>query len=109
MTLGEWLDRREPSAPPELLAGIKGVLGDDLRLDATDGAAILLTAAERKLRTLVTGGETGRVIADDLLVIDALTTYAMEAATDALTSLSAAADDAMRRIGAISPEERPGS
>jgi hypothetical protein len=76
--------------------------------DAEDAPAVLLTAAERGLRQIVARDETGRPIADDLLAIDALTTYALEAATETLKSLGGFADDAMKRFGGI-PSRDPGT
>lgn len=108
MTIGEWLERREPKPPTELMSAIRRALGDDIGHDAENASAILLTAAERGLRRIVASGETGRPIADDLLAVDALTTYALEAATETLKSLGGFADEAMKRFGSI-PTKDPGS
>lgn len=101
MTIGEWLRAREPRPPVELMAALEGALGPALNEDAANATATFLAAAERMLRTLVASGETGRPIAADLLAIDALTTYAVEAATETLDSLPDFAADAMARFANI--------
>jgi hypothetical protein len=108
MTIGDWLDQREPKPPPELMTAIRKALGSDVDADAEDAAAVLLTAAERGLRQIVGNRETGRPIADDLLAVDALTTYALEAAAETLKSLGGFADEAMKRFGGV-PSKDPGS
>ena len=101
MTGDEWLRAREPRPPAELIASLEAALGPSLKEDAGKATAIFLAAAERMLRELVADGETGRPIAGQLLAIDALTTYAVEAATEALDSFPDFAEDAMARFASI--------
>lgn len=106
MTIGEWLRSRTPTPPVELLEGLERALGPSLHADAEMATAEFLGAAERMLRELVAAGETGRPAAADLLTIDALTTYAVEAATETLDDLPDFAEDAMARFANVI---KPGS
>jgi hypothetical protein len=101
MTIGEWLQSREPRPPAELMVGLERALGTALAEPSDNAAAACLTAAERLLRSLVHSGETGRAIAADLLTIDALTTYAVEAATETFGNLPEFTDRAMTRFSAV--------
>lgn len=106
MTIGEWLHARTPRPPAELMDGLERALGPALKADASECTAEFLVAAERMLRQLVASGETGRPAAADLLTIDALTTYAVEAATEMLDNLPDFAEDAMARFANVI---KPGS
>jgi hypothetical protein len=101
VTIGEWLQARTPKPPAELMAGLERALGQRLTEDSENATAEFLTAAERMLRSLVASGETGRPAATDLLIIDALTTYAVEAATETADHLPDFASDAMTRFANI--------
>ena len=81
--------------------GLERALGPALKESSEKAAAEFLAAAERMLRGLVASGETGRPVAADLLTIDALTTYAVEAATETLDNLPEFAEDAMARFAKI--------
>jgi hypothetical protein len=83
------------------MTGLERALGPALASDASDSTSQFLAAAERMLRELVSSGETGRPVAADLLTIDALTTYAVEAATETLDDLPDFAADAMARFANI--------
>jgi hypothetical protein len=113
VTIAEWLQSREPRPPAELMDGLERALGPALTADASTATSEFLSAAERMLRGLVAGGETGREVAADLLTIDALTTYAVEAATEVLGSLPDFAEDAMARFanvikpGSTAPRSKP--
>lgn len=86
--------------------GLERALGPSLSESSEKATAEFLAAAERMLRALVASRETGRPIAADLLTIDALTTYAVEAATETLDHLPDFAEDAMARFANII---KPGS
>lgn len=101
MTIGEWLQARTPKPPSALMDGLERALGPALQADATEATAEFLAAAERMLRELVSSGVTGRPVAADLLTIDALTTYAVEAATETLDNLPDFAEDAMARFANV--------
>jgi len=101
MTIGEWLEHREPRAPAPLLASLIAALGPAVNDDASDSASVCLVTAERMLRELVGSGETGRATADALLTIDALTTYALESAAETIQSLPAFSDVAIARFATL--------
>jgi hypothetical protein len=71
--------------------------------DAGECAPVLLDAAESLLRTLL-ASSPGREGALDLLAVDALVTYAFEAAADAPATLERQANEAMTRIAALAAE-----
>lgn len=79
-TLGGWLDARAPAAPAELAARLRG------RLDASATEATIIAdlgeAARASLVHARTGPSSDRDRAFDLLLADALLTYACEAALD---------------------------
>jgi hypothetical protein len=113
VTIGEWLRSREPVPPPELMSSLETALGPAMNDDSSNATVAFLAAAERMLRQLVASRETGRPIAGDLLTIDALTTYSVEAATETLESLPDFAEDAMARFaniikpGSVPPTAKP--
>lgn len=100
-TVGAWMAAVEPR-PPEALA---------LRLDrllhpfANDPADTVpeacLSAGEQLLDELLASGSTSRGTALDLLAVDALVTYAFQAAADEPERLDARAARAMARIASI--------
>jgi len=65
-----------------------------------------LEAGERLLDELLVSGSTSRGTALDLLAVDALVTYAFQAAADSPDRLEARAARAMARIASL-PGERP--
>lgn len=101
MTIADWLQSREPRPPAELMSGLERALGPAMTEPSENAATACLSAAERLLRSLVHSGETGRAIAEDLLTIDALTTYAVEAATETFENLPDFADQAMTRFSDV--------
>jgi hypothetical protein len=103
VTLREWLHERRPQPPERLLANIEAVLGDRLSAGASSCGAVCLDAAEALLRDLVTRPEMGRDAALDLLTVDALTTYAFEAAASEPDTLSERASAAMTRFANCLP------
>ena len=82
MTLGEWLDSRVPAPPPALAERMRALLGTDVDSGSDDIHDVLAAVSERALRELLARGDRSRAIAQDLLAIDALVTYACEAAAE---------------------------
>jgi hypothetical protein len=109
MTIGEWLERREPRPPAPLIANLTTALGPAVSADASEAASVFLVTAERMLRELVASDETGRAIAGDPLTIDALTTYALESAAEMIESLPAFSDEAMARFASLAARDRDAS
>lgn len=100
MILSTWLRDRSAASPSRLAARVEETLGVGLEADVADAPRIFVRAAETLLRDLLARPSTGRDIALDLLTVDALVTYAFEAASADARSLPALADDAMRRFAA---------
>jgi hypothetical protein len=104
VTVGEWLRAREPRPPAALTARLEEVVGSDMQRDASAGCEVLLAASERLLAQLLNVGATSRVSALDLLVADALVTYAFEAASTDAASIPRHASHAMQRIAELAAE-----
>lgn len=103
MTIGEWVRARQPEAPPALAARVADVLEPFAAEDAGTAAGRCLDAAERLLVDLLARANAGRECALDLLTVDALVTYAFEAASDEPLLLEERAHRAMldvARLGA---------
>lgn len=93
--VAEWLAARTPAPPPELIERIAAIAGNRSCSDATELAGFLVTEAESLLENL----RDDRSGAFDLLVADALITYAMEAAA---TDHDRFDETAARAMGVIS-------
>jgi hypothetical protein len=72
VTTGEWLASRKPR-PPEQLAA---------RLQPAESDSSLEELALGRLERLIAGGDHTRAVAGELLAVDALVTYACEAAVE---------------------------
>lgn len=108
MTVADWIRRREAGAPAELVAGMVDALGDDKDADESKVASACLAAAVRELRTIVDERRFGRDAAAELLVVDALTTCALEHASETaadVASLHRFAVEAAATLGATAPRE----
>lgn len=101
MTLQRWLRDRRPSPPVRLALRIEEVLGDRLSQDAASAADLCVDAAESLLGELLEHSATGRESALDLLTVDALITYAFEAAAAEPERLAARANAAMTRLSHV--------
>lgn len=104
MTLGDWLETRTPAAPPALLDRVRAALGDALGTDADASFDVCLGAAERLLDSILEEDSATRRQAVDLLAVDALVTYAFEAASSDAERLPRRADDALARLAALAGE-----
>ena len=104
MTITTWLNDRAASPPPRLAARIEEALANYGALPRDEAPARCIDAAEALLSELLAHGSSGRESALDLLTVDALVTYAFEAASDQPEWLARRADDAMRRLAAIARE-----
>ena len=89
MTVARWLDERNGVVPPRLAARVVEALGNDAAARGSDGvaASVCVDAADALLRDLLARPSTGRDVALDLLTVDALATYAFEAAASNPTTL----------------------
>jgi hypothetical protein len=107
VTVADWLDARSPAPPARLLDRLRTALGSSLARDAAEVPHALVDAAEKLLATLVRDGCMTRDRALDLLAVDALVTYAFEAASDDAEALEARARDAMRRLADLATRASP--
>lgn len=98
--LDAWLASRTPSPPPQLADRVRALAAAELGQAATPADA-LLAAAERAVESLLRSGGLTRESALDLLAVDALVTYAFEAAADEPQALEARAERALARIAAL--------
>jgi hypothetical protein len=98
MTVGRWLSDRNTGAPERLVTRIDEALGPRRHAPRAEATTVCLDAADALLRDLLARGSTGRDVALDLLTVDALATYAFEAASDDPATLAACATQAARRF-----------
>ncbi|HSJ62623.1 MAG TPA: hypothetical protein VK922_01835 [Gemmatimonadaceae bacterium] len=98
MTIGDWVQERSALVPATLRAGISEALGSTASRPAAEAADALLDAAERRLAEFLPRGATARDGAVPLLTIDALITFALEAASECPEALAARAREAMLRL-----------
>jgi hypothetical protein len=97
VTLGAWLAERSPAPPRRLAQRVEQALGDRVHADANHAAELCVDAAAVLLHELL-GRATGRESALELLAVDALVTYAFEAAAAHPETLTADANTAMARL-----------
>ena len=100
-TVGGWIASVEPRPPAALAARLEGLLQPYANDPAESAPEACLAAGERLLDALLNSGSTSRGTALDLLAVDALVTYAFQAAADAPDRLEARAARAMARIASI--------
>ena len=94
-----WLRGRTPVPPPQLAARIDALTARIA--DRDPSADAFLDAAEAAMGTLLRDGCLTRESALDLLAVDALVTYAFEAAADEAGQLDDRAGRALARISAL--------
>lgn len=97
-----WVANHGADAPQALVTRVQQVLATEASLARRPLAEALLGAGEALLAAVLAprDGEE-RLAALDLLAADACVTWAFEAAADAPGTISARAEDAMRRIAAV--------
>jgi hypothetical protein len=100
-TVGEWMARVEPAPPPALHQRLRELVAADADRPVADVPEVCLDAGERLLDALLASGSTSRATALDLLAVDALVTYAFQAAADEPARLEARAARAMARIAEL--------
>jgi hypothetical protein len=97
MSLEDWLRVRQPPAPPALGQRVAELA----RLAGPGGAPIpeqCLAVAEGALRALLSEGSDSRDRALDLLAVDAIVTFAFEAAADEPQRILPLARSAISRL-----------
>jgi hypothetical protein len=94
----DWLASRDPAPPRELASRIAAMAPRATELSRADE---LLDAGEVAMRTVLHEGCLTRSSALDLLAVDAIVTYAFEAAADDPDQLEERAAEALARIAAL--------
>ncbi len=100
-SVGEWLVALTPSPPPALAARLSELLAPYLHQPVSQVPDACLEAGENLLDALLASGSTSRGSALDLLAVDALVTYAFQAAADDPSQLESRAARAMAHIAAL--------
>jgi hypothetical protein len=100
MTLADWLRDRTPAPPPRLAERIHTVLAERVSRPANEAPELCVDAAAELLHDLL-DRPTGRASALDLLAVDALVTYAFEAAASDPATVEARAAAAMSRLSLV--------
>jgi hypothetical protein len=101
VTVGEWLSARAPALPSPLAERLHEVLGARLQDHSTNAYEAVLGTAESLLADLITIECAQRDRALDLLAVDALVTYAFEAAAESPDTLAERATRAMSSIARL--------
>jgi hypothetical protein len=101
VTLADWLAARTPEPPAPLSARLRESLDGALDERASRAYDALLHAAESMLGELLALDCAMRDRALDLLAVDAMVTYAFEAACEEPATLAARATVAMRDIAVL--------
>lgn len=96
-----WLATRRPPAPAALSDRLLAMLGDTTAVAHDDVPELCIRTAERELARLLRGDQRARGCAVDLLAVDALVTYAMEAAADDPARLAARAEAAIAALSSL--------
>jgi len=97
--LSAWIRGRSPAPPPHLLSRIEAMAANAPR--AATPADALLDAAAAAMADVLRDGCLTRSAGLDLLTIDALVTYAFEAAADDAQQLDERSGTALVRIAAL--------
>jgi hypothetical protein len=105
-TVGEWLAALQPPPPPALMTRLAELLARYADQSVARVPDVCIEAGEKLLDALLASGSTSRGTALDLLSVDALLTYAFQAAADAPGDLEERAARAMARIAALPGAKR---
>lgn len=104
VTVGEWLTQVQPEPPKALAEQLQQLIAAHAARPVQDVPEVFLAVGEALLQTMVASGSTSRETALALLSVDALVTYAFEAAAADPGRLEERAANAMRRISALAQE-----
>jgi len=99
--VGEWLTQIAPAPPPALAAELERLLEHHLSRPVAEVTEACLETGEHLFKELMSSGSTERATALTLLSVDALVTYAFEAAATDAGRLDVRAANAMQRIAAL--------
>ena len=101
MTVGNWISARTPAPPSPLAARLHAALGAQVNEPSARAYEVVLQTAESLLADLIALECAQRDRALDLLAVDALVTYAFEAAAESPDTLAPRATDAMLAIAKL--------
>jgi hypothetical protein len=104
MTLARWLDERSTAVPPRLAKRLGESLSSDRHAAVGEATKVCVDAADVLLRDLLARSSAGRDVALDLLTVDALVTYAFEAAAAEPATLRQLAAQAAARFAAAATD-----
>ena len=97
--LSGWMEARTPAPPQELVPRIQRMIGGGAT--GSCPADALVDSSVAAMRQLLVDGCLTRESGLDLLAVDALVTYAFEAAADEPVELEERAERALARIAAL--------
>ncbi len=100
-SVGDWFAVLQPAPPPALGLRLAQLLEPYANLPEAELPESCLAAGEQLLQGLLISGSTSRATALDLLAVDALITYAFQAAADDPARIESRAARAMGRIAAL--------
>lgn len=100
-TVGEWLEGLQPPPPPALAERLALLLKENSHEPISVVPEVCLQKGEQMLLELMKSGSTDRATALTLLAVDALVTYAFDAASGDPTLIEVRAANAMKRIAAL--------
>ncbi len=100
-TIGEWLAALQPTPPKALADRLAHLLAPFLTEPISRVPDVCLASGEQLLDQLLSSGSTSRGTALDLLAVDALVTYAFQAAADSPDRFESCAAQAMATIAAL--------
>jgi hypothetical protein len=100
-SVGGWFDGISPAPPEGLRIRLAALLEPFAHLPAQQVPEACLDAGEKLLEALLASGSTSRATALDLLAVDALITYAFQAAADDPALIDVRAARALARIAAL--------
>jgi hypothetical protein len=101
-SLNEWLAAREQDVPDELKTHIRAAMHDALQLPlGAGGVDALVQGARDRLSILLDSDPTSRSAAIDLLTVDALLTYALEAIASQRVNIDERIVRMLREIASI--------
>ena len=100
-SVGGWFDGITPAPPEGLRIRLAALLEPFAHLPAHQVPEACLDAGETLLDALLASGSTSRATALDLLAVDALITYAFQAAADDPALMDVRAARALARIAAL--------
>jgi hypothetical protein len=101
VTVGDWLSARTPAPPSPLAGRLHAALGARLSERSAHAHGEMLRTAESLLADLIALECARRDRAIDLLAVDALVTYAFEAAAESPDTLAERATNAMSTIAKL--------